>query len=281
MHTINSDDARVECALRGETIYGDDFNGDEIDQWFRDEVKGYSSLDYVDSQTDHYAYRALNEAYAWKYLDSTDMDVLGFGSAFGSEFAQIASRISHLTIVEPEEEYWRTVVAGVATQYICPRPDGSLELRDNSFDMITAFGVLHHIPNVSHVFSELVRVLKPCGRLIIREPVVSMGDWRRPRRGLTARERGIPLESMRALIKKHRCRIDREQLIGFGPLLKIASMLKSSSHWNSRVFVWIDALFSAGFAPNYRYHRTKLAQRFAPTMGYWTIFKSATGTSDS
>lgn len=281
MHTNNRDNAQVESALRGETIYGDNFNRDEIEQWFLDEVKGYSSLGHVDSQTDHYAYRALDEAYSWKHLDRMGMDVLGFGSAFGSEFASIAGRISRLTIVEPAEKYWRSTVAGIATQYMCPRPDGTLELPGGSFDLVTAFGVLHHIPNVSHVFSELLRVLKPGGRLTIREPVVSMGDWRQPRHGLTARERGIPFNAMEALIEKHRCQVDQRHLVGFGPLLKIASKFNSSSHWNSPAFVWIDALLSAAFAPNYRYHRTKLLQRFAPTMGHWIITKPATGTSDS
>ena len=58
-------------------------------------------------------------------------------------------------------------------------------------------GVLHHVPTVGRVIGELARVLRPGGRMIVREPMVSMGDFRQPRPGLTARERGIPRALMR------------------------------------------------------------------------------------
>lgn len=273
MHTNNTDDTRLASAFRGETIYGDDFNRDEIDQWFLDEVNGYSKLDHLASQTTYYAYRAMDEAYAWPHLDRTEMDVLGLGSSFGSEFAAIANRISRLTIIEPGEVFWRSTVAGINARYMRPSPDGAIDLPSNSFDLVTAFSVLHHIPNVSYVFSELIRVLRPGGRLIVREPVVSMGDWRLPRRGLTARERGIPLQAMMALISSHQCSVVRARLIGFAPLQKLASMFGSSSLWNSAAGLRIDALLSRAFARNYRYHRTTFLNRFAPATGHWVITK--------
>ena len=60
--------------------------------------------------------------------------------------------------------------------------NASMEFPNNYFDLITSFGVLHHIPDVSKVFSELSRVLAPGGYLLIREPIVSMGDWSYPRK---------------------------------------------------------------------------------------------------
>jgi hypothetical protein len=35
--------------------------------------------------------------------------------------------------------------------------------------------------------------LKPNGYLLLREPIISMGDWSFPRKGLTKNERGIPV----------------------------------------------------------------------------------------
>ncbi|MFO1522890.1 MAG: class I SAM-dependent methyltransferase [Kiritimatiellia bacterium] len=62
----------------------------------------------------------------------------------------------------------------------------------DTFDLATCFGTLHHIPNVSQVLRELYRVMKPGGFALIREPAISMGDWTRPRPGLTRNERGLP-----------------------------------------------------------------------------------------
>jgi ubiquinone/menaquinone biosynthesis C-methylase UbiE len=43
----------------------------------------------------------------------------------------------------------------------------SMPFPDNSFDIVFSHGVLHHIPNVIEVQSEIARVLKPGGRLIV------------------------------------------------------------------------------------------------------------------
>jgi SAM-dependent methyltransferase len=263
--------ARVESALRGETIYGDDFTAEEIEQWFADEVHGYSSLDHLDSQTGHYAYRALDAAYAWRHLPARVERALGLGSAFGSEFEPLAGRVGGLTIIEPEQRYWSPQVAGIPTHYQSPEPSGRLAFEDGCFDLVTAFGVLHHIPNVSTVFAELLRVLAPGALLIVREPIVSMGDWRAPRRGLTARERGLPFAAISRLCAVHGVKLRAAHMLGFGPLLKMAARVSPSAHWNSRAFVKFDALMSRAFRANYRYHRTKLWQRFAPTVGCWVI----------
>ena len=64
-----------------------------------------------------------------------------------------------------------------------------------------------------------------------------------------------------------------EHLLGFGPLLKLASKAMPSSHWNRPAFVRTDRILSTLFAFNYRYHRTTFWQRFAPTLGCWVIAK--------
>lgn len=63
-----------------------------------------------------------------------------------------------------------------------------LDFESEQFDLITCLGALHRIPNVSMVVNELYRCLGKGGYLLLREPVVSMGDWSVPREGLTKRE---------------------------------------------------------------------------------------------
>lgn len=274
--TAQPTDPRVESALRGQSLFGDDFSPAEIEAWFRDEVNGYASLDHLDSQSDHYAYHAMDGAYVWRNLPAGQLNVLGLGSAYGSEFRPIAQRIGGLTVVEPAEKFWRQEIAGIPARYLSPNPDGTLPLDTNSFDLVTAFGVLHHIPNVSAVLGELARVLRPGGLLAIREPATSMGDWRQPRRGLTSRERGIPSHLMAQMVAPHRCKPLASQLVGFGPLVNIASRRHGAAPWNSAAFVAVDRCLSALFKANYSYHRTRFLKRFAPTVGIWLFTKSAT-----
>lgn len=270
-------DPRIEAALRGKTIYGDDFSRDKIDAWFRDEVNGYASLEHMDSQTDYYAYHAMDAAYAWRYVKGSHLRVLGLGSAYGSEFRPMASRIESLTIVEPAEKFWRSEVAGLPAQFLRPDPSGRLPFDTKSFDLATAFGVLHHIPNVSTVLAELIRVLKPGGQLTIREPITSMGDWRQPRRGLTAHERGIPKDQLAALALANGCTVTSAAFIGFAPLIKLVARNPAASPSNSPHFVRVDRWLSRAFEWNYSYHRTYFLRRFAPTVGCWVLTKSHAG----
>ena len=45
-----------------------------------------------------------------------------------------------------------------------------IELPDNSFDTILAFGLYHHLPNLADAFRQAHRVLRPGGILILRDP---------------------------------------------------------------------------------------------------------------
>lgn len=275
MHSDGNIDLRIEAALRGERLYGDDFTAQEIASWFADEVDGYAGLDHTDSQTDAYFYYALDAAYAWSALPRKPLKALGFGSAWGSEFKPIAERLSSLTIVEPGNKFWRDNVAGIPTQYVMPDPSGRLPFEDESFDVISAFGVMHHIPNVRQVLAELARVLRPGGQLLIREPITSMGDWRQARRGLTRRERGLPRDYVARTGADLGLELVRQRFVGFAPLVNLATRQAGAAPWNRLIFVKIDSLLSRMTEWNWSYHRTSFLKRFAPTLGCWVLVKPA------
>ncbi|MBX9716162.1 MAG: class I SAM-dependent methyltransferase, partial [Burkholderiaceae bacterium] len=267
-------DEQAKRRVRGETIYGDNFGAADISAWYADEVNGYASLGHQDSNSDVYVYHAMDAAYFWRYLQGTKLDAMGLGSAYGSEFKPIAHRISGLTIVEPSHKFWRNNVAGVPARYVEPDPSGRLAFDSDRFDLVTALGVLHHIPNVSLVLTELLRVLKPGGLLALREPITSMGDWRRQRPGLTARERGLPWHLVEPIVQRAGSSVVDARMIGFAPLVKLASRRPGTTPWNNRLFVGVDALLSRCSAFNYSYHRTSVLRRFAPTVGVW-LFRKA------
>jgi hypothetical protein len=78
---------------------------------------------------------------------------------------------------------------------------GSINVEDNELDLITFFGVLHQIPNLSFAFCEIACCVKTDGVLFLREPVKNMRGWRFPKHGSTSRERGIPSKILCRIIK--------------------------------------------------------------------------------
>jgi SAM-dependent methyltransferase len=260
--------------LSGQRLYGDDFGPDEISAWFDDEREGYANLGAAALDETQYEYNALNVFHGFSRLPSEARfdQVLGFGSCFGGEFAPIASRIGKLTIVDPSDAFTRQRVFGVPCHYVKPVESGNLPFDDACFDLLTCFGVLHHIPNVSHVVGELARCLKPGGYALMREPVISMGDWRQPRAGLTKRERGLPVHYFRHVLEANGLEVQRLGWCVFPPLPQAGDRLKVRV-FNQRWVTWLDAVMCSLLAPNLRYHATRPWHKFRPNSAYFVLRK--------
>lgn len=258
----------------GARLYGDDFNSEEIACWFRDEQEGYAELGAQDRTQYHYSYHALNRTHGYRWVPHGDFkDVLGLGSAYGDEFEPIADRIRRLTILEPSTAFRQSFRPDVPTEYAQPHASGTLPFTDGRFDLITSLGVLHHIPNVSHVVRELHRCLRPGGHVLIREPVVSMGDWRKPRRGLTKHERGIPYPLFQKIVREAGFKIVRDTLCVFPVLPLAVQAMGKSDPYNSTLLVALDRLLSLAFSWNMHYHARTTLQRFRPSSAYFVLTK--------
>ena len=171
----------MEEYFTGEKLYGDDFTQDQIIAWFEEEAEAYANLGSADSSNYKYGYHAINNVHGYSKIEKRKYNnVLGIGSAWGHEFEPIIDSVGKLTLLEPSSQMQTTEIGKINPCYVKPRVDGKIIFEDNTFDLITCFGVLHHIPNVSFVLQELIRILMPGGYLLIREPVVSLGDWRNP-----------------------------------------------------------------------------------------------------
>ena len=264
----------LSAYFSGVELYGDDFGPSEIRAWFDDEREGYANLGAGALDETQYEYNALNVFHGFRHLPPGQRfaDVLGFGSCFGGEFAPIAHRLDHLTIVDPSNAFVRKQVFGVPCSYVKPVESGNLPFDDASFDLLTCFDVLHHIPNVSHVVGELARCLRPGGYALIREPVVSMGDWRQPRPGLTKRERGLPIHYFRDVLEGSGLKLQRLGWCVFPPLPQVGDRLKVRA-FNLRWVTWLDAGICALLAPNLRYHATTTWHKFRPNSAYFVLRK--------
>lgn len=266
----------IPSHLSGDKLYGDDFSPADIRAWFEDEREGYADLGAKELDETQYEYQALNQFHGFRHLPKNARfeHVLGFGSCFGGEFEPIANRVGRLTIVDPSDAFVRSSVFGVPCDYVKPVESGVLPFADATFDMLTCLGVLHHIPNVSDVVREMARCLKPGGYALIREPIVSMGDWRYPRPGLTKRERGLPLKAFEDILKNSGLIRQRVGLCVFRPIQKIGDIFKMRVY-NSMVLVQLDSMICNFLRWNIHYHALKSWHKFRPQSAYFVLQKLA------
>ena len=258
------------CAA-GTKLYGDDFGPAEIAAWFEDEREASVGLWYGEHTT--YLDHAANLRHGFRFLPPGRLDrVLGLGSAYGEEFLPILGRTDAVTIVEPSDVYVRHDIHGVPATYVKPRADGSLPFPDDHFVLATCFGVLHHIPNVSAVVREMHRCVRPGGHLLIHEPTVSMGDWTKPRPGLTKRERGIPYRILQTIVNSAGFTVVKETRCCSSTVSRLANRVKWP--WrNSVPAVVLDELVCRLLPQDPPYHPSELVKLAMIETVYYVLKK--------
>lgn len=279
MVDTQTNDTRAEQGLRGEILYGDDFSEEEIEQWFKDEREGYFNLYYGTthkiSEGLSYEYANLVEEHCFRWLPKIEFEnALGIGSAHGAELKPILTRCQSITILEPSEGFQATVINGKPVTYVKPQSSGRMPFLAASFDIIVCFSVLHHIPNVSMLIREMFRVLKPGGHVLLREPTHSMGDWRGARRGLTKRERGIPLHIFRRIIYEARFDVLRETRCMFSLMSRLSGMMGGRSVWTSNFIVKVDRAVCALPVWPHKYDADHFWHKIRPTAVCYVLKKS-------
>lgn len=248
--------------LAGERLYGDDFSHEEIKRWFSDEADAYVQM--TGEGVNECGYMEWAKRYGYRHLPPRHWKhVLGFGSAQGEELIPIAASADRITILESSDRYTPHPALPSGVGYLSAQPSGDIELPDRSVDLLVCFGVLHHIPNVSHVVREWSRVCTDDAWCLVREPITSMGDWTMPRPGLTPHERGIPLPILRRTMSEAGFSVRRQKLIGFPPVSWVWR------HWtapyNSPFWTTVDSAVSTVLRPNLHYHATGHWHKFRPT----------------
>jgi len=249
--------------LTGKKLYGDNFSLKEITKWYNHEKEGYADL-YPNVMYSYYDDHKINMFYGFSKLPLKKFDsVMSFGGATGDELIPIIKFANKITIIEPSKKFKHNEIGGKKVAYITPSVIGKISVIDNSYDLITCFSVLHHIPNVSFVLSELNRVLKPGGYLLIKEPIVSMGDWTKSRKGLTKNERGIPLFFFNKVIKNNNFLLIHKSMFRF-PTVKLLSFFKLNFSWNSYFTIYLDYFLSKLFFWNNKYHCKNNFEKLRP-----------------
>lgn len=272
--TINSN--FMDDYFSGNKLYGDDFTLEKINKWYDEEAEGYAELIGDNKDKTAYGYHEINKFHGYNKIKNDWFEkVLGLGSSWGFEFEPVISRIGSLTILEPSERMHNSMIGNIIPTYAKPEPDGRLNFSSNTIDLITCFGTLHHIPNVTFVLNEIIRVLKPGGYLLIREPIVSMGDWNFPRRGLTKNERGIPLSFFDKVFKEVPVEIiSREYCFTLISVFqKTLGKLLNGPVYEKKWYCVFDAILSWALQWNTKYHSHNILHKVAPSSIFYVIRK--------
>lgn len=259
----------------GEELYGDDFTLEEIKKWYEDEKEGYAGL-VPEYKEYRYCYHPVNQLFGYKFLPERKYkNVLGIGSAYGDEFKPISSLIENLYILEPSDKLITDTIGEAKVMYQKPNVDGSIDFPSDHFDLIICFDTLHHIPNVRKVLAEMSRCLRPGGYLLVKEPVISMGDWREVRTGLTKRERGIPFSYFKKIIPELGLKVIKVNyfftLTSF--LVRNTSKILRKPIYEYPLYLLADKYISKLLSWNIRYHAVKKLQRIAPSEVFFILSK--------
>lgn len=138
--------------------------------------KYYESADYI-SHTDskrslferayHFvkAIALKNKLHLINSLQSEKGAILDIGAGTG-EFLAVAQQNGWQTTgVEPSDKA-KQIAINKGVSFV----DALAQLENHSFDIITMWHVLEHVPDLNHQIKELKRLLKPTGSLIVAVP---------------------------------------------------------------------------------------------------------------
>ena len=265
--------------MLGRVLHGEGLDDEGLTRWLEQETQVYSALKRNPWSLDDNAAAlpsnaAFNQHYFVRHLPPGNFRCcLALGAASGSDYAMLRGRVDRFVAIEPVRGFWRETLAGAPAEFREPTLRGVIALPDESCDLAGCFGVLHHVANVSEVLVELARLLTPGGHLMIREPILSMGDFRKPRPGLTPNERGIPHQLMDRMLDRAGFDVARKNFVDFSRLDLVASRLGLRQPWQSPAFIRLDAVVSRLSAWNMRYWRPRLWHKFAPTTACWIAVK--------
>jgi len=262
--------------LDGNILVGDDFKQEEIDLWYKEEEEAYSKL-ASDGSKKNYLYENINNFYGLKsvlhnFSPNEPVNILCFGAAYGGEVIAIKKilddrSISYsITVVDSSDIMLDDIKKRLSVNILKASSDGKIDLKPNSFDLITCFGILHHIANVSFVLSQFYKILKNGGGLFLREPISSMGNWNKVRIGTTISERGI---AKKYLVKQL-------NILGFNVLscqyTFVSPLLKIFNRFNlditSKIVIYSDFILSKILSWNIYYYRDTKFKKIAPGSVY-------------
>lgn len=273
---------------RGDVLFGDDLSDEELELWFAQEKEAFFQRDGGRGSVDPwYTYmRLVNERLGFSQVSFPDelaRSVLVLGPGSGAEIERFAARNQHWQIyfVEASDNLKKELRRRFpASTLVDVRSSGDLNVPEGSQDVVCAFSVLHHVPNVSHVVCEIARSLRPGGLFLVREPCSSMGVWG-SWRAATPNERGI---SSRLLTKMASAvgleLVNAPTPVLYEPLNIIIKRLGVGWLLPTPLFYWLDKWVSLLASFYDHYWRDAWHKKLGPS-AYFYVFRKSSAASNA
>jgi len=107
----------------------------------------------------------------FRFADFAGKKVLEIGCGAGidsAEFARNGALVTSTDFTERSVQSTKELLAEAGLPVNVQQADAtSLEFDDETFDCVYSFGVLHHIPDIEKALSEIKRILKPGGQVMV------------------------------------------------------------------------------------------------------------------
>lgn len=130
---------------------------------------------YQSSAGDHLIYLLHVATYDWAAMQAAGARVLDYGTGTGYGAARMAPSAASVVGVDVSEDAVRYArgrysADNLSFQRIAPVEETPLPFPDDSFDVVTSFQVIEHVPSAPAYLAEARRVLKPGGTLLCVTP---------------------------------------------------------------------------------------------------------------
>lgn len=168
-------------------------------------LAGTAPEDYRAQAAERYRLEPYIAEFA-RFDEAGGKDVLEIGVGLGADhqrFAEAGARLCGIDLTQRAVEHSRRRLAGLGLISDLRVGDAEhLPFANGSFDMVYSWGVIHHSPDTPAAAREILRVLRPGGRLAVmiyhRHSLVGAMLWLRYALG-----RGRPLTSLDRIYADH------------------------------------------------------------------------------
>ena len=140
-----------------------------VEQHFDEWSKDYSNIHFIEPYFEHWMFARLIQE-----IDTNNNPaILDLGTGDGRLLIAIAKKNPHCTFIgvdisegmlkQAKENFRRLGLKGTFSKVDM----NTIPLKDNSVDYVVSSTAIHHVKNKNKLFTEIFRVLKPKGKLLV------------------------------------------------------------------------------------------------------------------